>query len=78
MLFDMFFNITGVLIIVGAPLLWLGGWIWLLYKADTFVHKQFEPPPYVPTPEEKAASLARVRKMIAETERSRLEAAHHH
>lgn len=76
MLFDVFFNIVGVTIIVGSLLLWLGGWIWLIYKADTFVHKQFEPPPYVPTPEEKAAIQARSLKMFAEAERSRLEATH--
>jgi hypothetical protein len=33
-------------------------------------------PPYVPTPEEKAASMARSLEMFAQAEKSRL--AHHH
>ena len=76
MLFDMLFNTVSVIIIVGAPLAWIVGWLMIIVKADRFVHRQFEPPPYVLTPEEKAAAMARVLKMNAEIER--LQAADHH
>jgi hypothetical protein len=61
---DFFFNYLATPLIFGIALYWIAGWIYVIYKADRFVHKQFEPPPYVPTPEEKAASFARTFKMI--------------
>lgn len=74
MLFDTLFNIVGLTVIIGAPLMWIAGWIMLTYKADRFVHRQFEPPARVPTAEEKAAALVRVMKMMAAEQAD----AHHH
>ena len=69
MLFDTLFNIVGLIVIIGAPLAWIVGWLTIIAKTDRFVHRQFEPPARVPTPEDKMASMARVLKMNAEIER---------
>jgi hypothetical protein len=77
-MFDIFFNYLAMPLIFGVVLFYVVSWIWFFCKADRFVHKQFEAPPRVPTPEEKAESLARSLKMYAETMAAREANAHHH
>jgi hypothetical protein len=71
---DFFFNYLAMPLIFGVVLFYVISWIWVICKADRFVHKQFEKPPHTPTPEEKAASLARVLKMM----KAEQTPAHHH
>jgi hypothetical protein len=61
---DFFFNYLAMPLIFGVLLFYVASWIWGFWKVDTFIHKQFEKPPYVLSPEEKAASFARTLKMM--------------